>query len=93
MLVYCADGILALSYTCAWQDQRLIDLPLSVAFCKLVRQDAVSLADLATVDPVLLTSLKQLQRLVAQRDEALANPDGLVEELAKLRNTVEALVC
>lgn len=67
----------------AMQDRRLLDLPLSVPFCKLVRGDPVTLADVRQLDGQLYTSLSWLQDTAASAAAAkAAGDDAAVAEAA-----------
>ena len=48
------------------QDRVLLDLPLSTAFCKLVRGDSLQVEDVGSVDPEVASSLGSLVELAAK---------------------------
>lgn len=51
----------------ALQDRRLVDLPLSVTFCKALIGDPLSVADLSLVEPMWARSLTSLAAFVEER--------------------------
>ncbi len=78
------------------QDNRLLDLPLSVALCKRILGYPVGLADLAHVDASLAATLRGLQAIVDQAGALVAAQAAgdatAAAALHTLRDTVESMV-
>uniref|UniRef100_A0A7I4DP31 HECT domain-containing protein n=1 Tax=Physcomitrium patens TaxID=3218 RepID=A0A7I4DP31_PHYPA len=67
----------------ALQDGRLLDVPLSTAFCKIILGQELDLYDMQTVDPDLGRTLFEMQGLI-QRKQFLEGHGGKREEVEAL---------
>ncbi|GER55234.1 E3 ubiquitin-protein ligase UPL3 [Striga asiatica] len=75
----------------ALQDGRLLDLPLSVAFYKLVLGQELDLHDIVTFDPELGTTLQELQALVSRKQYLESTGSYNLEDLCFRGASIEDL--